>query len=203
MLRSSQNDSAAAYAVRSTLSDAELAQARTAFVETDRDGSGAIERSELARMLKSLGQTPTKRMVEEIFIASDGGADANGNGKIELREFLNWYSKQLQKKNQTAQDDVRRAAWACACTQLHVFVYAHAHSVVVNSAMRKWHTQVANVYRALGGVPALDLDKGELDGGDHGSPAVREQKTISKPELQARESVSQNGQARYLEAKVG
>ena len=50
--------------------------------------------------------------------------------------------------------------------------------------MRKWHTQVANVYRALGGV--LDLDKGELDGGDHGSP-VREKKTISKPELQARE----------------
>ena len=42
------------------------------------------------------------------------------------------------------------------------------------------------MYRALGGVPALDLDKGELDGGDHGSP-VREQKTISKPELQARE----------------
>jgi len=43
------------------------------------------------------------------------------------------------------------------------------------------------VYRALGGVPALDLDiKGDLDGGDHGSP-VREQKTISKPELQARE----------------
>lgn len=68
MLRSSQN-SAAAYAVRSTLSDAELAQARTAFFETDRDGSGAIDRSELARMLKSLGQTPTKRMIEEIFIA--------------------------------------------------------------------------------------------------------------------------------------
>ena len=44
------------------------------------------------------------------------------------------------------------------------------------------HKKVANVYRALGGVPALD------DKGDHGygSPA-REQKTISKPELQARE----------------
>ena len=44
------------------------------------------------------------------------------------------------------------------------------------------HKKVANVYRALGGVPALE------DKGDHGygSP-VREQKTISKPELQARE----------------
>jgi Ca2+-binding EF-hand superfamily protein len=118
MLRSSQN-LAAAYAVRSTLSDAELAQARTAFFETDRDGSGAIDRSELARMLKSLGQTPTKRMIEEIFIASYGGADANGKGKIELREFLNWYSKQLQKKNQTAQDDVRRAASPHAHARTH------------------------------------------------------------------------------------
>jgi hypothetical protein len=43
------------------------------------------------------------------------------------------------------------------------------------------HLKVANVYRALGGVPALE------DKGDHGygSP-VREHKTISKPELQAR-----------------
>ena len=54
--------------------------------------------------------------------------DANGNGKIELREFLNWYSKQLQKKNQTAQDDVRCAA--CACTRLthnymHLLMHMH------------------------------------------------------------------------------
>jgi hypothetical protein len=149
MLRSSQN-LAAAYAVRSTLSDAELAQARTAFFETDRDGSGAIDRSELARMLKSLGQTPTKRMIEEIFIASYGGADANGKGKIELREFLNWYSKQLQKKNQTAQDDVRRAAsphaHARTHAQLHAFAYAHAHTIVLNSDMRipyRWLTCTA------------------------------------------------------------
>merc|ERR1719276_783133 len=68
--KTTENNSAAAYAVRSTLSDAELAQARTAFFETDRDGSGAIERSELALMLKSLGQTPTKRMIQEIFPGS-------------------------------------------------------------------------------------------------------------------------------------
>ena len=40
------------------------------------------------------------------------------------------------------------------------------------------HDDVANVYRALGGVPAPE-EKGE------GSPG-REQKTISKPELRAR-----------------
>ena len=73
-------------------------------------------------MLKSLGQTPTKRMIEEIFIASDGGADANGNGKIELREFLNWYSKQLQKKNQTAQDDVRCVTYS----RMHMHTHTHA-----------------------------------------------------------------------------
>jgi hypothetical protein len=125
-LRSSSQNSAAAYAVRSTLSDAELAQAKTAFFETDQDGSGAIDRSELAHMLKSLGQTPTKSMIEDIFIAADGGADANGNGKIELREFLCWYTEQLQKKNSTAHDDVR-----CTCTtstSTHAYAHAHAHA---------------------------------------------------------------------------
>jgi len=131
------------YAVRSSLSDAQLAQAKAAFFETDQDGSGAIDRGELSHMLKSLGQNPTKNMIEEIFHQADGLCpDGNNNGKIELREFLCWYSIQLQKKSNTAHDDV------------------------------------ANVYRALGGVPAPEE---KIEGS-----AAREQKTISKPELQAR-----------------
>ena len=55
--------------------------------------------------------------------------DANGNGKIELREFLNWYSKQLQKKNQTAQDDVRCATYSRMHMHTHArIMLAHMHT---------------------------------------------------------------------------
>ena len=41
-------------------------KAKHAFFATDKDNSGAIDKEELAIMIKSLGQTPNKKMIDEI-----------------------------------------------------------------------------------------------------------------------------------------
>jgi hypothetical protein len=56
-------------------------------------------------MIKSLGQTPNKKMIDEIMHEAEGGS-SDSNGKIELREFLNWYGKMLKKKKNTMREDV-------------------------------------------------------------------------------------------------
>lgn len=97
----------AAKLASATLTDDELMMAKNAFFLTDKDGSGAIDRDELAMMIKSLGQNPTKHMIDEIMTEADGGADRDNNGKIELREFLQWYGKKLKMKRDTSKEDVQ------------------------------------------------------------------------------------------------
>jgi hypothetical protein len=58
------------------------------FKAYDRDGSGSIDRGELARLLEALGQQPTD---VELSIALDA-VDANRSGKISWREFKAWWS---------------------------------------------------------------------------------------------------------------
>ena len=89
------------------MSDDELMMAKQAFFMTDKDGSGAIDRDELAMMIKSLGQNPTKHMIDEIMREADGGADHDGDGKIGLREFLQWYGRKLKTKKDTSKEDVQ------------------------------------------------------------------------------------------------
>lgn len=58
------------------------------FKTYDRDGSGSIDRGELARLLEALGQQPTDT---ELSIALDA-VDANRSGKISWSEFKAWWS---------------------------------------------------------------------------------------------------------------
>ena len=78
------------------INDEQLTRAKEAFFFTDRDGSGSIDRQELALMLKSLGQHPTDEELDRMMHEADQstGASIDGSsGKIEMRDFLRWYGK--------------------------------------------------------------------------------------------------------------
>merc|ERR1719345_216551 len=102
------NNEEAAKLSSAAMTDDELMAAKNAFFQTDKDGSGAIDREEIAVMMKSLGQAPTKKMIDDIINSADGNhkLDADSNGKIELREFLNWYGLKLKSKRDTSTEDV-------------------------------------------------------------------------------------------------
>lgn len=72
------------------LSDSEAEQDETfeVFKSFDRDGSGSIDRRELARLLEALGQALSE---EELEIAL-GAVDANRSGRISWDEFKAWWS---------------------------------------------------------------------------------------------------------------
>ena len=60
------------------------------FKAYDRDGSGSIDRGELARLLEALGQAPDE---ETLAIALDV-VDANHSGRISWVEFKAWWQSQ-------------------------------------------------------------------------------------------------------------
>jgi Ca2+-binding EF-hand superfamily protein len=66
------------------LSAAEMEELRATFHVFDRDGNGAIDASELAEMLTSLGEPPAHGEAEAL-IAS---VDSDGDGSIGLEEFI-------------------------------------------------------------------------------------------------------------------
>ena len=65
------------------------------FFELDRDGSGSIDAEELGMMLRSLGQNPTDEEIKELIASVD---DEDGDGQLQLREFLQLYTQGLDSK---------------------------------------------------------------------------------------------------------
>ncbi len=63
-------------------------ETREIFNSFDRDGSGGIDRRELARLLEALGQPLDE---EELAVAFEV-VDANGSGRISWAEFRAWWS---------------------------------------------------------------------------------------------------------------
>ena len=51
-----------------SISDEELARAKTIFFQNDKDENGSIDRSELQWMLKELGQNPTDEMLDQMMV---------------------------------------------------------------------------------------------------------------------------------------
>ena len=70
-----------------------VAEFKEAFELFDRDGDGRITASELGIVMQSLGHSPTdvelQEMVREI--------DENGNGSIELDEFVKMMSRKVKE----------------------------------------------------------------------------------------------------------
>ncbi|XP_004308824.1 PREDICTED: calmodulin-3-like [Fragaria vesca subsp. vesca] len=74
------------------LSDDEAAEFKQAFSLLDKDGDGSITTNELGTVMRSLGLKPTEEelegMIEEV--------DADGNGRVDLQEFLSLMARKMQ-----------------------------------------------------------------------------------------------------------
>jgi hypothetical protein len=75
------------------------------FFELDRDGSGSIDAEELGMMLRSLGQNPSEQEIKDLIASVD---DEDGDGQLQLREFLMLYTQGLDNKSKgkAGKDDV-------------------------------------------------------------------------------------------------
>lgn len=70
------------------LDESPLSEAFEIFKRYDRDGSGSIDRQELARLLEALDEPLSE---EELEIALEV-VDSNGSGRISWDEFKAWWS---------------------------------------------------------------------------------------------------------------
>lgn len=74
--------------VHPELDDADHEEVFETFKAFDRDGSGSIDRAELARLLEALGQPIDE---DELDVALDV-IDANHSGRISWEEFKAWWT---------------------------------------------------------------------------------------------------------------
>ncbi|KAK4535281.1 hypothetical protein CDCA_CDCA04G1306 [Cyanidium caldarium] len=86
-----------------SLSAEETAEFEEAFKLFDRDGDGKITVKELGTIMRSLGQTPTERQLQDMVAE----VDADRSGTIDFSEFLSLMSRQL--KDADAEEEVREA----------------------------------------------------------------------------------------------
>jgi len=68
---------------------------KPAFAKFDKDGSGAIDKDELAELSKSLG---FELSPEELELALKD-LDLNGDGVVDLHEFKRWYFTGMKPYN--------------------------------------------------------------------------------------------------------
>lgn len=69
----------------------------------DKDEDGTISVTELAVVMRSLGQRPSENEVRDMI----NEFDQNGNGTIEFNEFLQMMSKKMQFSD--GEDELREA----------------------------------------------------------------------------------------------
>jgi len=86
---------------RESLSEEMIAEFKMAFDIFDHDGGGDINTSELGRVMKLLGQSPSKDELDQIVEA----VDVDGSGSIDFDEFLIMMVMQLKEENKSASDE--------------------------------------------------------------------------------------------------
>jgi len=86
---------------RESLSEEMIAEFKMAFDIFDHDGGGDINTNELGRVMKLLGQSPSKEELDEIVHA----VDVDGSGSIDFDEFLIMMVMQLKEENKSASDE--------------------------------------------------------------------------------------------------
>ena len=85
------------------LTQEQIAEFREAFNIFDKDGDGHITVKELGSVMRSLGQYPSQRELEEMVAE----VDTDGNKTVEFTEFLDMMAKQLVEK--AIEDEVKEA----------------------------------------------------------------------------------------------
>lgn len=88
-----------------SLTDKELLDFVDAFKMFDKNGDGAIDKSELRTVMASLGMNPTQREVEEMVREAD---TVNADGLIEFEEFVA-FMKNRKKDKATEEAELREA----------------------------------------------------------------------------------------------
>ena len=76
------------------MSDAKLAELKTAFMAIDKDKSGAISAEELKAVMEMVGQPATDEQVESMI----SNADCDENGKVEFPEFAKMMQKLMREQ---------------------------------------------------------------------------------------------------------
>ncbi|KAK3165751.1 hypothetical protein QOZ80_1AG0037220 [Eleusine coracana subsp. coracana] len=77
------------------LSDEQIAEFKEAFSLFDKDGDGCITTKELGTVMRSLGQNPTERELQDMI----NEVDADGNGTIDFQEFLGLMARKMKDKD--------------------------------------------------------------------------------------------------------
>ena len=83
-------------ATNKMLTEQELTDLKEAFAVFDKDGDGRITKTEIRLVMESLGKTPSDQDVEDMM----NEADMDGNGSIDLHEFVSMMKKKKTKKEE-------------------------------------------------------------------------------------------------------
>ncbi len=74
------------------LTEEQIADFKEAFSLFDKDGDGTISAKELGIVMRSLGQNPTEKELQELI----NGADDDASGTIDFQEFLTLMANKLK-----------------------------------------------------------------------------------------------------------
>ena len=129
-------------AVDDDFDDEYYREIKEAFAVFDIDGSGSITRSELKRVMKSLGQSLTRKKLDALMHQ----CDTDGNGEIDFEEFKNVWANFQSKPDPfelTDREKVDLASWRLRLDAKEVFSPKYSPAV--------WETiEMENIIAFLG-----------------------------------------------------
>lgn len=101
----------------SALTNDEINRAKAIFFQADQDGSGSIDRNELGQLLRiHLGINQTDEELDRMVAT----ADCDGDGKLQLREWIQFFAQALQEsRRDVTYDDVIDAYRAMRTYGMH------------------------------------------------------------------------------------